>query len=633
MSDSDDFSDAGEEVTNKVNTVNNHVRRVNKNGVKVRGPDKDWVEVSRFPNAEEFEGSDIAKTLKKDFSRRKNREFDYADVQMYECKYSRKVGYKPCPLKMRISFLSHNSQVVVERLEEVGEHEHEEDVESHGQSSSNYRWTEEMTKIISEHIYEKPNRILRRLKETNVFVGRNVPSKQQLYNKIAATKKNILPSKTVRNTHELRENIADYLAVPESEIEAFVPYHEIVDDDDSKPPRFIVIFSTKKNLSRLKSDRVLQTDATYRLNWQGFPVWVVGKFACLNCFIIIICKCYIAGTSSPTGRFFGSCAILASHEDSETWAAIYKFVHDYNNIVPTYQLGDGAKAITKAGNEVFAGHSFYRLMCWSHVHSNIIPQLKSVCTQNKSVHDKLLGDLVNIQWSALNEASFKKSVELLEKKYLDQADTVLKSVISNFFEYLRKVWINSEEFRWYEGAHPWCISNNQGVEGKNKEIKQSHTFRRRLEIGELLSVLARLVTEWSEEDDHLLNSSRLSSLYGEPNSLSLRTSGYQWYRVNKVGTDKILRVNPKDKYTVSESSEFNLGKVDNIWVVNSSEGLKSGKSLKERAKERLASRKIPSSSNFDDYIKVRSSCWFLEERDGDFFCDCPVGMKVFNMLS
>ena len=52
MSDSDDFSDAGEEVPNEVNSVNNHVRRVKKNGVKVRGRDKDWVEVSRFLNAE-----------------------------------------------------------------------------------------------------------------------------------------------------------------------------------------------------------------------------------------------------------------------------------------------------------------------------------------------------------------------------------------------------------------------------------------------------------------------------------------------------------------------------------------------------------------------------------------------------
>ena len=68
-----------------------------------------------------------------------------------------------------------------------------------------------------------------------------------------------------------------------------------------------------------------------------------------------------------------------------------------------------------------------------------------------------------------------------------------------------------------------------------------------------------------------------------------------------------------------------------MWAVNSKEGLKSGKSLKERAKERINARKIPESSSFDDYIKIRSSCWILEERDGDFYCDIPVGMKVFHV--
>ena len=67
-----------------------------------------------------------------------------------------------------------------------------------------------------------------------------------------------------------------------------------------------------------------------------------------------------------------------------------------------------------------------KFLCWFHVHSNILPQLKRVSAQSKSVHDKLLSDLVNIQWSALNEASFKKSVDLVEKKYLDQTDAVMK---------------------------------------------------------------------------------------------------------------------------------------------------------------------------------------------------------------
>ena len=267
-------------------------------------------------------------------------------------------------------------------------------------------------------------------------------------------------------------------------------------------------------------------------------------------------------------------------------------------------------------------------MCWAHVHSNILPQLKCISAHNKSVSDGILQDIVNIQWSALNEESFRISFKLLEQKYIGKYDIVLNGVVAKFFSYMHKVWIDSAEFRWYEGAHPWQISNNQGVEGKNREIKQSHTFRRRLEIGELVAVLARMVSEWSEEDDHLLESSRLAALQGETNSLSLKTDGYQWYKSNKTGSNNILRINAKDKYTVSESSEFLLGKVTNLWAVNSSEGLKSGKSLKERAKERLANRNVPQSGNFDDYLKVRSSCWILEERDGDFYCDCPVGMKV-----
>ena len=60
-------------------------------------------------------------------------------------------------------------------------------------------------------------------------------------------------------------------------------------------------------------------------------------------------------------------------------------------------------------------------------------------------------------------------------------------------------------------------------------IKQSYTFWRKLELGELVSVLHTLVSDWSEEDDRLLESSRLSLLHNEINSLSLRTDGCQFF--------------------------------------------------------------------------------------------------------
>jgi hypothetical protein len=72
--------------------------------------------------------------------------------------------------------------------------------------------------------------------------------------------------------------------------------------------------------------------------------------------------------------------VLSSHEDTPAWAKIYQFIFDLG-IRPAYQLGDGAKALTKAGKEVFDDITkCSRLMCWSHVHRNIGPQLKCIGT-------------------------------------------------------------------------------------------------------------------------------------------------------------------------------------------------------------------------------------------------------------
>ena len=105
----------------------------------------------------------------------------------------------------------------------------------------------------------------------------SVPSKTQMYNKVAATKAAASPSTCVKNTHELRLKVAEYLKEPETDSEPFVPYYEIEDSDPSKDPRFTVIFSSKKNLEKLKAGGVLQTDATYRLNWMNFPVFIIGE--------------------------------------------------------------------------------------------------------------------------------------------------------------------------------------------------------------------------------------------------------------------------------------------------------------------------------------------------------------------
>ena len=81
---------------------------------------------------------------------------------------------------------------------------------------------------------------------------------------------------------DLREKIQDHRAVPENDIEGYVAYDNILDENEDEETRF----ATKRTLAFLKRYNCLNVDATYRLNWHGYPVVVVGctsksgKFFC-----------------------------------------------------------------------------------------------------------------------------------------------------------------------------------------------------------------------------------------------------------------------------------------------------------------------------------------------------------------
>ena len=276
-----DYSDAEEiEHEESENFVARDIR-VNGQGQNVRGKDVDWVEVKRFATAKEYVDSDIGKKIVEEFTSRKSREFDYADVKIYHCRYSRRVGFKPCPWMFKVSFLTRCSDVIVETNDGLMDHLHDEDPEYELNPGAVFKWTEEMNKIIEEGVvnHAKPNVIKRNLNEANLFLSRK-PSKIQLYNKIAAVRKRVFPSINIVNTHQMRQRISNVLEIPASEVEGYVPYWEIDDENDEKEPRFCVIFTSKKNQEKLSSIDLLQTDATYRLNWMGFPVFVIGEFVC-----------------------------------------------------------------------------------------------------------------------------------------------------------------------------------------------------------------------------------------------------------------------------------------------------------------------------------------------------------------
>ena len=70
---------------------------------------------------------------------------------------------------------------------------------------------------------------------------------------------------------------------------------------------------------RLKSNNLICCDATYKLNWLGYPVFVVG-------------------VASHTGKFKIGMLVISSHEDHVTQEAIFNFVKGLG-ITPRFVMG------------------------------------------------------------------------------------------------------------------------------------------------------------------------------------------------------------------------------------------------------------------------------------------------------
>ena len=580
--------------------------RLKANGKSVRGRDLDWKDKVIYASAQEYHESPLFTEIKNQYTLKRKHDLEYGESQHFTCKFARRKKYVKCTHEYKIIFPAVDQSVIVQ---ETGTHMHQLDDE-YVSTSVGFCWSISATEVVMNGVKASstPKVILRALRDQGCFPDGVEPTKIQLYNKIAHVKKVCNLAESLDNTHELREKIKQYLEIPENDIESYVAHAKIEDENNDEEVRFVIIFTTKRILRYMKQSNNIHLDCTYRLNWNKFPVCV-------------------AGTSNVTGLFFPTMTILTSHEDTRALIEIYSFVHS-EGIHPRFRMGDGAPAITKAGEEVFGKCSHpdcthaTRLMCWSHVHRNITPRMKTIGSIDKKVEKDLLIDIQNIQWSCTIE-TFEPLVSLLEEKYLKNetfSQRMLKA-LDEFFQYFRTVWVTSKERFWFESANPFKSSNNQGVEGVNKDIKQSQTFRKRLPIGSFIDVQLRMCQEWSLSDSSLLEANREKHLFTQPHGLKLRTNGYEWLQNNKENSSIV-------KLSAKNVQKTLLENVSTIFAVPSSKTSTTGLSLKDCAKERLKSRfDVSRHSNFDEAMKIRQSCHIIEQVGTDYFCDCHEGIK------
>ena len=93
-------------------------------------------------------------------------------------------------------------------------------------------------------------------------------------------------NKPCNTTHKLK----DFLKNPLLDDESWVPLCQIEDEEEGEP-RITVIFGTNKTLENLKFSETFHCDATYRLTWHRYPV-------------------FVCGVTNETGKFFPCFAVL-----------------------------------------------------------------------------------------------------------------------------------------------------------------------------------------------------------------------------------------------------------------------------------------------------------------------------------
>ena len=160
-------------------------------------------------------------------------DWDYGSVEVHQCKYQRRVEFLPCKWKLKVTYKSNSDEVTVEKNVDEEEHCHEINPE-YEHTGVGFRWTKSQTEIVFEGVRNgaKPKIILRNLRKAKAFNTGNEPTMPQIYNKVSHTKTLLQKADEILNTHDLRMKAQDLFNVPESDLECYIPFYEINDEDD-----------------------------------------------------------------------------------------------------------------------------------------------------------------------------------------------------------------------------------------------------------------------------------------------------------------------------------------------------------------------------------------------------------------
>lgn len=262
---------------------------------------------------------------------------------------------------------------------------------------------------------------------------------------------------------------ADNDKFPSNVDEAFVLSYECSKFEENLSFRFTV--STPALLKLFVGLKKICIDSTYKLNWLGYPLTVLG-------------------TVDLTKKFHPLVYACCTHEKTDDNAFVFRSVKEsvakYLNSVfePETLIADGSDAIRNAFYESFSTAKL-DVMCYAHVIRNVQKRAFS----NKNNKSLIIDDIGKMQLAS-NRSKFEMMVELFLEKWHD--------VETDFVKYFESEWLGVH-CNWFEGAANYTPSTNNALESHNAVIKRKITLRRRLPLNQFLLTMKQMTAEVSKQ--------------------------------------------------------------------------------------------------------------------------------------
>lgn len=385
--------------------------------------------------------------------------------------------------------------------------------------------TKEMISFIYE-LYDNgttlPSSVLAHIKSArqkyNLFKDEPDPNKRQLeYIHKKYTDEKVKPMKNVGELMDWCQNHSEF---PKDQNEAFVLGYESCSITDEMSFRFTM--STPLLLAKIAKRELICIDATYKLNWLGFPLIIMGTIDREKKFHPLIYAC-------------------SSHERTEDYAFVFKSVKDAIRIhlkkifSPKTLVSDGANAIRTSFYEVFPNAEL-DIMCFAHVLRNVRKR-PFVSKNNKSL---IIDDIKKMQL-AQNRKVFDHMAKLFCKKWGE--------LESNFIEYFKAQWLGIHS-NWFEGAANYTPSTNNALESHNAVIKRKITFRKRLPLNKFLITMKQMTEDISRQ---IFDKTRI--IAKDPTikkemwtkAAMMHADNFKSFKVKGLSNDKTVNVVPSSK--------------------------------------------------------------------------------------